>query len=108
MKKFLALYHTHGGHQPLPPMTDAEKGAMMAPWGAWQAKYGDQVVDMGAPLMSMTASMDGSKWGGSESTVSGFSLVSADSLEAAQEMFANHPIYNHPNHSVEICAFVAM
>jgi hypothetical protein len=48
MKKFIALYYNTGGHQATPPsMTEAEKTAMMAPWGVWQAKYGDRVVDLG-------------------------------------------------------------
>jgi hypothetical protein len=109
MKKFIALYYNNAGHQATPPsMTDAEKAAMMAPWGAWQAKYGERVVDMGAPLAPASASPNGNSWNGSGNVVSGFSIVSADSLEAAQEMFAGHPIYNYPGQSVEISEFGQM
>jgi hypothetical protein len=109
MKKFIALYYNNGGHQATPPsMTEAEKTAMMAPWGVWQAKYGDRVVDLGAPFLPASVSSDGSSWGNSGNTVSGFSIVSAASLEAAQEMFAGHPIYNYPEQSIEISEFAQM
>lgn len=81
MKKFIALYYNHGGHQEAPPaMTEAEKAAMMAPWGAWQAKYGERIVDLGAPLQSASSSHDGNTWSGSGNAVSGYSIVSAISL----------------------------
>jgi len=109
MKKFIALYYNNGGPQAAPPsMTEAEKAAMMAPWGAWQAKYGDRVVDLGAPFLPASASNDGNSWGSSKNTVSGFSIVSAASLEAAQEMFVGHPIYSYPGQSIEISEFAPM
>ncbi|MEM9259362.1 MAG: hypothetical protein AAGA62_06915 [Bacteroidota bacterium] len=109
MKKFIALYHNHATtSQEAPSLTEEEKNAMMAPWGAWQAKYGDRVVDMGAPLLPASKSSDGTDWSDATATVSGFSIVSADSLAAAQEMFVGHPIYNYPGHSVEICVFAPM
>lgn len=103
MKTFIALYHNHGTPQHAPaPMSEEEKAAMMAPWGEWKAKYGDRIVNLGAPLMPGSGSKDGNSWAGTSSTVSGFSIVSADSLEAAQEMFVGHPIYSYPDHSIEL------
>lgn len=103
MKKFVALYYnTSGAHQAPPTMTEEEKAAMMAPWEAWQAKYGARVVNMGAPFLPASASSDGDTWSASKNLVTGFSIVAADDLEAAQEMFAGHPMYNYPDHAVEI------
>ena len=89
-------------------MTDAEKAAMMAPWGVWKAKYDDQIVDLGAPLAPASSSHDGNSWSGSGNAISGYSIVSADSLEAAQKMFAGHPIYNYPGQSIELSEFAPM
>jgi len=80
MKKFIALYYnTSGAHQPAPEMTTEQKEQMMAPWGAWQAKYGDRVVDMGAPFAPASASPNGNVWSPSKNFVTGYSLVSAQS-----------------------------
>ena len=109
MKKFVALYYnTSGKHQAPPTMTEEEKAAMMAPWGEWQAKYGDRVVNMGSPFMPASASTNGNNWSTSKNLVTGFSIVAADSLEAAQEMFVGHPIYNYPDHAIEISECAAM
>ena len=103
MKKFIALYYnTSGAHQPAPEMTDEERAQMMAPWGAWQEKYGERVVDMGAPFAPASASNDGNDWSPSKHFVTGYSIVAANSIEDAQEMFKGHPIYAYPDHAVEI------
>lgn len=109
MKKYIALYYnTSGTHTAPPPMTEEEMQAMMAPWGEWQAKYGDRVIDMGAPLTPAFTSTNGNNWTGSNNLVTGYSIVAADSLASAEEMFIGHPIYNHPDHSVELSEFASM
>jgi len=109
MKKFIALYYnTSGAHQEAPEMTEAEKNAMMAPWGAWQAKYGERVVDMGAPFLPALASSNGESWSASKNLVTGYSIVAADNMEAAQEMFKGHPICSYPDHAIEISEFASM
>jgi len=108
MKKFIALYYnTSGAHQPAPEMTAEQKEEMMAPWGAWQAKYGDR-VDMGAPFAPASSSSNGDSWSPSNNFVTGYSIVSANSLAEAQEMFKGHPIYSYPDHSIEISECVPM
>jgi len=103
MKKFIALYcNTSGAHQPAPELTAEQKEQMLAPWGAWQQKYGDRVVDMGSPCAPAISSNNGDSWSPSKNFVTGYSIVSANSLAEAQEMFKGHPIYNHPDHAVEI------
>jgi len=109
MKKFIALYYnTSGAHQPAPELTEAQKAEMMAPWGAWQEKYGSRVVDMGSPFMPATSSTNGQSWEPSKNLVTGYSIVSADSLQEAEKMFEGHPIYKYPNHAVEISECAAM
>ncbi len=109
MKKFIALYYnTSGAHQPAPELTEEQKAEMMAPWGAWEKKYGDRLVEMGAPLKPASASENGNSWTTSKNFVTGYSIVAADSLEEAQEMFKGHPIYNYPDHAVEVSEFAPM
>lgn len=103
MKKFIALYcNTSGAHQPTPELTDEQKEQMMAPWGVWSQKCGDQLVEMGSPVAQAISSENGESWSPSKNFVTGYSIVAANSLAEAKELFKGHPIYNHPEHSVEI------
>lgn len=103
MKTFIALYHnTSGVHQAQPELTDEQKEQMLAPWGAWAERCGDRLVEMGSPVMPAVCSDNGTTWSPSKNFVTGYSIVSANSLAEAQEMFKGHPIYGHPDHSVEI------
>lgn len=109
MKKFIALYcNTSGAHQPTPELSPEEKAQMMAPWATWYEKYGDRVVDMGAPCAPASSSNTGNEWSQSKNFVTGYSIVSATSMAEAQEMFKGHPIYAYPDHSVEISECVDM
>jgi len=108
MKKFIALYYnTSGHHSPPPSMTAEEQQAMMAPWGAWQAKYGERIIDLGAPLESAMSST-GTNWSESQNLVTGYSIVAAENMEEAQAMFIGHPIYSYPDHAIELSAFASM
>lgn len=103
MKSFIALYYnTSGGHQPTPELTPEQTEQMLAPWGVWEKKCGSQLLDMGAPVMPAIESVDGNKWAPSKNFVTGYSIVAANSLAEAKELFKGHPIYSHPEHTVEI------
>ncbi len=109
MKKFIALYlNTSGVHQEQPNLTAEQKEQMLAPWGVWAAKCGDRLVEMGSPLGPATSSGNGESWSPSSNFVTGYSIVSADNLTEAQEMFKGHPIYSYPDHAVEISECVPM
>jgi len=109
MKNFIALYYnTSGAHQETPELSPEEKEQMMAPWGAWAEKCGDRLVDMGNPFAPASASDNGDEWSPSKNFVTGYSIVSANSLAEAQDMFKGHPIYAYPDHAVEISECVPM
>jgi hypothetical protein len=83
MAKYVFVYH--GGKM---PETQEEGQQVMAEWGAWFGELGEAVVDGGNPVgQSATVHSDGSVTndGGSNPT-SGYSLVNADSQEAATAM----------------------
>ena len=95
----------HGGAMPDTP----EEGAKaMAAWGAWMGGLGDSITNPGAPVgMSRTVSASGVVDDGGSNPLSGFTIVKADSIEAACEMAAGCPI-NASGGSVEVAPIVEM
>ncbi len=82
MSDFVFAYH--GGKTPESP----EEGAkQMAKWNAWVGGLGDAVVNPGTPLgKPKTVSSGGVSDGGGSNPLLGFSIVKADSMDAALEM----------------------
>ncbi len=104
MAKYIFVYH--GGKM---PETQEEGIEVMAAWQAWFDGLGDAVVDGGNPVgMSTTVNSDGSvtKDGGSNPT-SGYSLISADTMQAAQSIAKGCPILQAEG-SVEIAEVMEM
>ncbi len=87
MSSYIFAYH--GGKKPESP----EEGAKhMAKWKAWVDGLGDAVVNPGTPLgMSKTVSSGGVSDDGGPNPLVGFSIVKADSMDAALEMAKGCP-----------------
>ncbi len=87
MSNYVFAYH--GGKKPESP----EEGAkLMAKWKAWLGGLGDAVVNPGNPLgMSKTVSSGGVSNDGGSNPLLGFSIVKADSMDAALEMAKGCP-----------------
>jgi hypothetical protein len=102
MPKYLFAYH--GGKRPETP----EEGAkIMDAWVAWFQKLGPAVVDGGNPVgPSRTVSAGGVAGDGGANPVSGYSIVNADSFEAAVEMAKGCPILD--DGTVEVAEAIAM
>ncbi len=82
MSKYILAYH--GGKKPESP---EEGDKHMAKWKAWIDGLGDAVVNPGTSLgMSKTVSSGGVSDDGGSNPLSGFSIVEADSMDAALEM----------------------
>jgi hypothetical protein len=92
MKKYIALY--------MAPLTvleqmmknskaeDREKG--MVAWQAWNDAHEENVVEMGAPLgKTKTVTPDGVT--DTKNEICGYTIVQADSLADAAEIFEDHP-----------------
>ena len=91
MPKYVFVYH--GGKMPDSP---EEGEAEMAKWGAWLEGMGAAVVDGGNPVgPSKTVTSGGVDDNGGANPVSGYSLVTADSIDAAVEMAKGCPILQH-------------
>jgi hypothetical protein len=73
-----------GGNKPESPDEGAKH---MAKWKAWVEDLGDAAVNPGTPLgKSKTVSSSGVSDDGGPDPMSGFSIVKADSMDAALEM----------------------
>ena len=81
--KYMYLYVGGGA----PPASEAEGKAMMAKWMGYFGKLGKAVVEAGAPFAPNSKLLG--KAGKSHAT--GYSIVSAESLDKAIEMTEGHP-----------------
>ncbi len=83
MSNYVFAYH--GGKKP-------ERAKLMAKWKARIGCLGDAVVNPGSPVgMSKTVSSGGVSDDGGSNPLSGFSIVKADSMDAALEMAKGCP-----------------
>jgi hypothetical protein len=72
---------------------EAERDAQMARWGEWFAELGAAVVDGGAATgRAKTAGRGGAVTDGGSRGLTGYSIVSADSLDAAVELAKGCPV----------------
>jgi YCII-related domain len=88
MTNYVLLYKGGGV-----PATEEEQQRVMAAWGAWYEKLGQAVVDGGNPFgPSKAIGPDGTASDGAPSGMTGYSIVQADSLDAATELGRSCPI----------------
>lgn len=79
MANYLLAYT--GGSE---PQSEEEGKAVMDAWIAWFTSVGDAVVDAGNPIgASAAVTADGTIAAGAPSGITGYSVVKADSLDAA-------------------------
>jgi len=88
MSKYLLAYRGGGMAQ-----TDSEREAAMAAWGNWFGSLGQSVVDPGNPFgPSATVGPSGSEANGASAGLTGYSLLSAESLAAARDLAQGCPV----------------
>ncbi len=110
MAKFLAIYYSAPeAAAKMENATPEEKTAGMEVWMKWKAEHEETVVDFGAPVMPAMTTKDGNAWGNSDKQVSGYGIFQAESKEALQTAFKNHPhIGYHPTASIEVHEMIEM
>jgi len=88
MAKYLLLYE--GGSM---PETDEQRAVVMQAWESWFRQLGGAAADPGNPFTpeSNRLSADGSISAGA-GAASGYSIIEADSLEAATDMAKGCPV----------------
>lgn len=88
MAKFILAYR--GGSV---PETEADQQSVMEAWMGWFGSIGESVVDGGNPFgASMSRTGDGAPAPGAPSALTGYSIVEADSIEAATELAGGCPV----------------
>ncbi len=94
------LVYTGGGM----PESEKEQEAVMAAWGAWYAEQGAAIVDGGNPFgISKSVTADGVSDGPVSSPApTGYTIISADSLDTAVAKVGNHP---HLNYGGQVSVF---
>jgi hypothetical protein len=105
MANYLLAYH--GGGM---PATEEERAQVMAAWGEWFGALGAGLVDGGNPVgQARTITGDGSvSDGGGANPVSGYSVIKADSMDAAVALARGCPLLQSGG-SIEVCeTFSAM
>lgn len=101
MSKFMMIYK--GEATDMADMTQEQAAEVMAKWGTWMQKVGSALVDVGSPFGSGVSVVDD----GSITTpvsMSGFSVVEAGDLNAAQALTDGHPYLSEGagNFAIEI------
>ncbi len=104
MPNFLYVYH--GGSR---PETQEEVDKTMAAWGQWMETNGPALVDGGSPVgMSKTVSSAGVADNGGANPASGYTIIKADSLEAACAIASSNPMVVDGSGSVEVAEIIEM
>ena len=96
MAKYVLVYK--GGAM---AQTDAEREAAMAAWGGWFQTLGAAIVDAGNPFGPSTAVSANGGGGTATSELSGYSVLTADSLSGAAELAKGCPVLENGG-SVEV------
>ncbi|MBA2338436.1 MAG: hypothetical protein H0V96_11900 [Acidimicrobiia bacterium] len=95
MTKYLFVYHAPMTPADAAAPTDEQMEAAIGEWNAWAERVGDGMVDFGTPLAGGTrVSPEGTA--PSTREVAGYSLIEADSMDAALDLAKNHPHLNMP------------
>ena len=99
MANYLLAYH--GGGM---PETEEQQAQVMTAWGAWYEKLGAAIVDGGNPIGAWaTMASDGSvSDGGGANPITGYTIVSAGSLDEATQLCNGCPILAAGG-SIQIC-----
>ncbi len=92
MSKYIVIYHAPAEVMAqMGNISPEERAEGMKPWMAWAEKCGDQLVDLGTPLVGGVKLRPG---GGSETStrdVAGYSILEADSMDDAKALLEGHP-----------------
>jgi hypothetical protein len=88
MARFMMVYK--GEATDMSMMTEDEVSAVMAAWGVWIQNVGPALVDVGTPFGPGVSVVDDGSTGAAVS-LTGYSIVEADSMNAARAFANNHP-----------------
>ena len=88
MAKYMMVYK--GDATDMSDMTEAQIGEVMAAWGAWMQSAGSALADIGTPFGPGISIVDNGTMG-TATSLTGYSIVESDSMEAARALANDHP-----------------
>jgi hypothetical protein len=109
MPKYLVLYRSSVPATEQMATSDPEAAkAGMELWMTWAGRVGNAMADMGSPLGSVaTVTATGSSAKASSPFIGGFSVLEADSVDAAKKLLDDHPHFHAPGDpSIEMLEFL--
>jgi hypothetical protein len=104
MKRFLVLYESSvpAVEQLKAPSEQMKAGFEL--WSRWREKAGGAIVDGGAPLVTPFTVRGGAS--GSAGSVTGYSIVQAESRAEVERLFSGHPHFHAPGGAIEVLEFI--
>jgi hypothetical protein len=107
MSKFMFLYR--GPATAMEDYTPEQSAEQMQAWGAWMGKLGSALADACAPFGARAAVSDNGS-SPAPSDQNGYTIIEADSLEAARAYTGGHPFLSEGKgrFTVEIFELVPM
>jgi hypothetical protein len=89
MPNYLLAFHGGGMAE-----TDEARQEVMAAWGRWYEELGQAIVDGGNPVgQAKTIASDGSVAdGGGANPITGYTIISADDIDAAVQITKGCPV----------------
>lgn len=88
MAKYMMVYKGEG--TPMEDMTPEQGAEVLAKWTTWMEKVGPALADVGTPFGPGASLVDDGTDGTAQS-LTGYSIVEADSLDAAKGLADGHP-----------------
>ena len=107
MTKFMLLYR--GDATPMEDMTEEQSAEAMGLWTSWIDKHGQSLTDLGTPFGTRVA-VGGDGRDQKPASLNGYTVVEADSLEAAKGLCDGHPFLNGtgPEFAIDVFELVPM
>lgn len=95
MKKYIVIYHAPAeAMAQMADITPEQREEGMKPWMEWAARCGEQLVDLGTPLMGGLALSPGGGSAPSDKEVTGYSILQAEDMDGAVALLQGHPHLN--------------
>ena len=109
MKKFLVLYRMdmEAMKKMMETASAEERKKGMEEWGVWMKKHAGDFADMGAPTGKNT---EVSASGAAEKSndIGGYSILQAESKEAAEALLKDNPHFKMPGATVDMAEIMPM
>jgi hypothetical protein len=98
-----------GPATPMQDFSEEQAAEQMQAWGTWMSRVGSAMVDMGSPF-GERASLADDGTTPDPGDLNGYTIVEADSLDAAKALADNHPFLTEGKgrFSVEVFELVPM